>query len=104
MNERGGIMDLTHEQRLTSVEERSKSNSHRLDEVEKRQDKMDELVSAVNVLAVREQNVENDVKEIKNDVKSLTNKPAQKWDDLVNKITLTVIGILVGYIFTQIGM
>ena len=27
-------MDLEHEQRLTAVEERSKSNSHRLDKVE----------------------------------------------------------------------
>ena len=51
-------MDLQHEERLTKVEERSKSNQHRLDDVEKRQDKMDELVSAVNVLAVKEQNVE----------------------------------------------
>lgn len=100
----GGNMDLTHEQRLTSVEERSKSNSHRLDEVEKRQDKMDELVSAVNVLAVREQNVENDVKEIKSDVKSLTMKPAKRWDGAVDKIICTVLGIVIAYIFSQIGM
>ena len=97
-------MDLTHEQRLTSVEERAKSNSHRLEEIEKRQDKLDDLVSAVNVLAVREQNVENDVKEIKSDVKSLTNKPAQKWEGAVDKVIFTVIGIVVCYIFTQIGM
>ena len=104
-------MDLTHEQRLTETEARSKSNSHRLDEheekflkIEKRQDKLDELVSAVNVLAVREQNVENDVKEIKIDVKTLTSKPAQRWDGIVDKVIMTVIGIIIGFIFTQIGM
>jgi predicted nucleic acid-binding Zn-ribbon protein len=101
---RGGNMDLTHEQRLTSVEERAKSNSHRLDEIEKRQDKLDDLVSAVNVLAVREQNVENDVKEIKSDVKSLTNKPVQRWESVVDKVIMTIIGIVIGFIFTQIGM
>ena len=97
-------MDLTHEQRLTSVEERAKSNSHRLEEVEKRQDKLDDLVSAVNVLAVREKVVEEDVKEIKNDVKSLTSKPAQRWESIVDKVIMTIVGIIIGFIFTQLGV
>lgn len=97
-------MDLKHEERLTKVEERSKSNQHRIDEVEKRQDKLDELVSAVNVLAVREKNVEDDVKEIKTDVKSLTTKPAKRWEGVVDKVTFTVIGIVLAYIFSKIGM
>ena len=64
-------MDFEHEKRLTEVEERSKSNMHRLDDVEKRQDDLEELVSTVKVLAVREENVETDVKEIKNDVQTI---------------------------------
>ena len=67
-------MDFEHEKRLTEIEERSKSNSHRIDSLEKRQDNLDELVGTVKVLAVREENVETDVKEIKSDVKSLTGK------------------------------
>lgn len=97
-------MDLTHEQRLTSVEERAKSNSHRLDEIEKRQNELDELVSAVNVLAVREQNVENDVKEIKSDVKTMMLKPAKRWDGAVEKAVYTIMGIVLAYLASQIGM
>lgn len=97
-------MDLQHEERLTKVEERSKSNQHRIDEVEKRQGKLDELVSAVNVLAVKEQNVENDVKEIKSDVKTLTEKPGKRWDAVIDKITMALVGALLGYIFSQIGL
>lgn len=97
-------MDLTHEQRLTETEARSKSNTHRLDEVEKRQNKLDELVSAVNGLAIREKHVEDDVKEIKSDVKTLTNKPAQRWEGIVDKVIMTIVGILIGFIFTQIGV
>lgn len=96
-------MDLEHEKRLTEVEERSKSNSHRLDDMERRQDNLDELVGTVKVLAVREENVENDVKEIKSDVKSLANKPAQRWDSLMEKIILTVAAAVVGFILAQIG-
>ena len=97
-------MDFDHERRLTEVEERSKSNSHRIDEVERRQDNLDELVSTVKVLAVREENVENDVKEIKGDVKSLTGKSGKRWDGLVDKIILAVAAALVGFILSQIGI
>ena len=97
-------METGYEHRLTEVEERAKSNSHRLDEVEKRQDDLDELVSTVKVLAVREENVETDVKEIKSDVKSLTNKPAQRWDRMVEKVIWTVVAAVVGFMLAQIGL
>lgn len=97
-------MDLEHEKRLTEVEERSKSNTHRLDEVEKRQDNLDKLVATVEVLAVKESNVENDVKEIKSDVKSLTGKSGQRWDGLVDKIILTIAAAVVGFLLSKIGI
>ena len=97
-------MDLEHEKRLTAVEERSKSNSIRLDEVEERQKDLNELVSSVKVLALREENVEKDVKEIKSDVKTLTNKPAQRWDSMVEKILFTIAAAVVGFILARIGL
>lgn len=97
-------MDLSHEKRLTDVENRAKSNTHRLEDLEKRQDNLDDLVSTVKVLAVREENVENDVKEIKNDVKILTNKPAQRWDSMIDKIIMLIVGGIVGYILMKLGL
>jgi len=92
------------EHRLTVVEDRSKSNQHRIEELEKRQDNLDELVSTVKVLAIREENVENDVKEIKTDVKALNEKPAKKWDGLVDKIILTIAAAVIGFLLSKIGM
>ena len=97
-------MDLEHEKRLTEVEERSKSNSHRLDNVEKFQNNLNELVGTVKALAVREENVENDVKEIKSDVKTLTNKPAKRWDNLMDKIIMLFAAAIVGFILAKIGL
>lgn len=95
-------MDIEH--RLTEVEGRSKSNTHRLDDLERRQDNLDDLVSTVKVLAVREEQVENDVKEIKSDVKMLTSKPGKMWDSMVEKIVLTIAAAVVGYILAQFRM
>lgn len=98
------VMEVKIEHRLTEVEERAKSNSHRLDEVEKRQDNLDELVSTVKVLAVREENVEKDVKEIKTDVKNLSDKPAKRWDNLVDKIVWAVAAALIAFILGKMGI
>lgn len=95
-------MEIKIEHRLTEVEERSKSNTHRLDELEKRQDNLDDLVSTVKVLAVREEAVENDVREIKTDVKSLKGKPGELWDSLVKIFVTALVSGLVGYFLGQI--
>ena len=95
-------LDVEH--RLTTVEDRSKSNTKRLDEVEKRQDNLDDLVSTVKVLAIREENVESDVKEIKTDVKSLKEIPANRWNALVEKVLLVVVGMIITFLLTKVGL
>ncbi len=104
-------MDNEHEKRLTETEERSKSNTHRLDEhderfseMEKRQNDLGELVSTVKVLADREERMENDVKEIKGDLKDIKAKPGERWEALIEKIILAVTAGVVGFFLSQIGL
>ena len=97
-------MDLEHEKRLTETESRSKSNTLRINDMEKRQDNLEDLVSTVKVLADREARVEDDVSEIKNDVKEMKDKPRKRWDGIVDKIIFTVVGAFVSYIMIKIGL
>ena len=97
-------MDMDIEHRLTEIESRSKSNTHRLDEMEKRQDDLDELVSTVKVLADREVRVENDVKEIKDDVKSLKMKPLKRWDSIVNTALIALVTAIAGFLLARLGL
>lgn len=97
-------MDLEHEKRLTEVEQRSMSNTHRLDDLEKKQDDLSELVVTVGKLATREERVESDVKEIKNDVKTLASKPAKRWENLVSQLVTLVVAAVVGFVLARIGL
>ena len=97
-------MEVNIEHRLTAVEDRSKSNTKRLDEMEKRQDNLDDLVGTVKVLADREERIESDVKEIKTDLKEVTNKPAKRWDSLVTQITGILVAAVVGFLLAKIGL
>lgn len=97
-------MEVKLEHRLTEVEERAKSNSHRLDEVEKKQDNLDKIVSTVAVLVDQEKRVENDVKEIKADVKTLTLKPGKRWETIVEKLIWAVLLAVVAYFLAKFGL
>ena len=97
-------MEIQIEHRLTEVEGRSKSNTKRLDEIEKRQDNLDDLVGTVKVLALREENVEKDVKEIKDDVKDIKDKPAKKWESLVTQLISILVAAVAGYFLAKFGL
>jgi hypothetical protein len=97
-------MEREFEHRLTAVEDRAKSNTIRLDDMEKRQDDLDELVGTVKVLAVREENVESDVKEIKADVKEIAGKSGKRWDGMVDKIVWAIAAAVIGFLLSRIGL
>lgn len=97
-------MEREFEHRLTDVEARSKTNTHRLDEMEKRQDNLDELVGTVKVLAVREEVVEDTVKKIDSKVERLTSKSGQRWENLVSQIITIVVAAIAGFILAKIGL
>lgn len=104
-------MDLEHERRLTAVESLAENTCDRQDDLEKRQDKLEKrqdnleaLASSVSVLAAREERVESDVKEIKADVKAIAAKPAKKWESMEEKVLMTILGIVLGFIASSIGL
>jgi seryl-tRNA synthetase len=96
------MIDFEH--RLTECVERSKSNTHRLDELEKRQNDLSDLVGTVKVLASREERVEEDVKEIKTEVKKINEKPAKRWETVVTYVIAGIVAAVIGYIFGKLGM
>lgn len=97
-------MEISNEHRLTLVEDRSAANTRRIEDLERRQDDLDKLVGTVQALAVKEERVESDVKEIKSDVKALVGKSGRRWDGLVDKVILTVAATIVGFLLSRIGI
>ena len=96
--------ELEWERRLCVVEDRSKSNSHRLRSVEDKQDAMTELVQSVAVIAQKQTDMDRDVREIKADVKTLAGKPGHRWEAAVDKTLMAVITVIVGYVLLKLGI
>ena len=96
-------METKYEHRLTAVEDKAERNKSRIEKLEKRQDSLEKLTTTVEVLALREAAVEGDVKEIKSDVKTLTNQPAKRYNDLVDKAIWAVLAGGIGFVLAHFG-
>lgn len=96
--------EVQMEQRLTAVEQRSKSNTHRIDDIEKEQKALNQLATSVAAMAQEQKDIKEDISEVKKDVKSLTSLPAKRWNDVVEKIVWLVIGGAVAAMLVQAGI
>ena len=97
-------MDLEHERRLTEVETRSKSNSHRLDKLEESTEAINRLATSMEVMAERQEQVVETVGKLDTKVTLLEEKPAKRWDALVDKIVWAVAAALIGFVLAQLGL
>lgn len=97
-------MDLEHERRLTEVEERSKSNSHRLDKLEESTEAINRLATSMEVMAERQEQVVETVGKLDTKVTLLEEKPAKRWDSLVDKIVWAIAAALIGFVLAQLGL
>jgi len=90
--------------KLTDVDGRCRSNTHRLDTLEKNQEALTELTTSVKVLAVDQANLKGDVGEIKSDVKTLMEKPGKRWEFVVEKVIYVIVAAVIGYFLARAGM
>lgn len=90
--------------KVQRVDDRSKSNMHRLDEVEKKLEDNEKMLASIARLDQRQKDMDTDVKEIKADVKVLAGKPAKRWESIVDKAILAFVTAVVGYIVIKLGL
>ncbi len=88
--------------KLAEVDARSKSNTHRLDELGEKVDVLNRLTTAIEVMAAEQKHQGETMAEIKNDVTALDKKveaieqkPAKRWDGMVEKVIYGIVGSLV---------
>lgn len=81
---------------IAETDSRSRSNAHRLDKMEKRQDNLDKLVTAVAGMQKDLEHTQGDIKEIKGDVKAMMETPKKRWDTVVSTILTAIVSAIIG--------
>lgn len=97
-------MDLEHERRLTQVEQRSKSNTHRLEKLEESTEAINRLATSMEVMVSKQEQVAETVEKLDGKVTALEEKPVRRMDDLVDKIIWAVCAAVITFVLARLGL
>lgn len=97
-------MDLEHEKRLTEVEARSRSNTKRIDKLETQTEAINRLATSMAVMAEKQDETTTIVTALDGKVTALEEKPAKRWESLVEKLIWAVAAAVVGFLLAKIGL
>lgn len=97
-------MDLEHEKRLADVENRSKSNTRRLDKLEQNTEAINKLATSLEVMATKQEGMSETLDRLDAKVENIETKPAKRWETITEKIILMIVAALVGAALAHFGL
>lgn len=87
-------MDLEHEKRLTEVEQRAKSNTHRLDKLEPIVEEIHNMSETLVEMTAEMKYTNRNVEEIKDKVEIMEQEPAKKWKESTRALFSAFLGAI----------
>lgn len=95
-------MDLDHERRLTEVEQRSKSNTRQIEELKPVVAEIHKMSTVLVEMTAEIKHTNKDVRDIKDKVEALEDRPAKRWDTLTTVIITALASGIITYILSNI--
>ncbi len=92
------------EKALIKVDERSKSNTKRLDEMDSELKENNSLVAAIKELAIETKYMRADLNETIQRLSKLEGRDADKWEKFKWLIVAGLVTIVLGFIAVQVGL
>lgn len=93
--------DIEH--RLTEVEQRSKSNTKRLDKLEENTEAINRMAISIEKMAVKQEDMNGSINKLSSDVETLKAEPAKRWKFVVEKAIYFVVAAIMGFILAKFG-
>ena len=84
--------------------DRSLRNEGRIKKLEGESEVLHQLATSVAVMAEQMKNMNASVSTLAEEVEEMKEKPAKRWDGLVDKIVWAVAAALIGFVLARIGL
>ena len=88
--------------KITEIEDRSKSNSHRIDRLEHEFDALNRLATSVEVLATEQKNMYKKIESIDGKVGELEKLPSIRWNSTVGYFISATASAIVAFIVSRL--
>lgn len=95
-------IEITKE--LTNHDENIKSLKRRIDKVEEQSKAINNLAMSVKELAINMNTMNEKQEEQDKRLAELEAKPARRWEQIVSLIITTLVGALLGYLLSRLGI
>lgn len=89
---------------LTECDQRSKSNTHRLDKLEQNYEALNRLTVSVETMGVKLGNLDKTMQKLDARMEEQEAKPGKRWDGLVTTLIGVIVGAVMAVVFTHIGL
>ena len=96
--------DLDFEHRLTEVEQRSKSNTKRLDKLEESTEAINRMAISIEKMATKQDAMNTSITKLTADVETLKAEPGKRWKFVIEKAIYFVVAAVVGFVLAQVGL
>lgn len=98
------IMRAEHEEFVRRMEEEHKRQNKRLDLLEKQTEQITDVAMSTKELVISVKQMAEEQREQGNRLEKLEGRDGEMWRKVVGYVITAVIGILIGFVFRQIGM
>lgn len=93
-----------HEEFRKRIEAEDNRQNRRLEIIEKNVQQIQELVTSVEKMAISLQSMVKEQEQQGQRLEALENRDGEMWRKATGYVVTVIIGIVIGYIFKQIGM
>lgn len=80
------------------------SLKHRMTEAERANQALNRLATAVEVMATKQETMSKSVDKLTSKVETLEAEPGKKWRFVVEKSIYFVVGAIIAYLLSQVGL
>ena len=89
---------------LVECDQRSKSNTKRIDRLEENYDALNKLTTSVEVMATKMDNMSHSLEKVNARLSEQEAKPGKRWEAVVEKVIFLVVGGVIAFLLTQLGL
>lgn len=96
------VVDL--EERVARHSEQIKTCFNQITDIKTMTECVHRLATSVETLALEQKSTKEKLDNLSDDVEEIKNKPARRWEEIVGKAIAALVGGLIGFALSKIGI
>lgn len=90
--------------KLAEVEQRARSNTRRIETLERGQEMLGRLTTSVEVMVQEQRHIRENVSELSEKLDTMEQKPLRRYEAVAEKVLLVVASALITWVLARLGL